>query len=229
MNLKDKVQQIDELNYPSYQDLMQKSNAKKSFTRFNEEGLIINSAIYNNNNTMLWMKYLYQGDSIWINETIEVANKVEHPQAYWLYQLDKNGAQKSITSILIDSSVNFHIDLEVNSDGNATNIAYSQQKHPAHVPCQITKTYDAQGQIKEELSYHYDDIRKRCREQATQSLFKVNEQGDIIREIITTYDGRKRNHSYTYTYDKKGNWTQRLHYLGDDVQEVIIREFTYYD
>lgn len=228
MNLKGAIQQIDEITYPTYQDLQQKHNAQKKFTRFKSNGLISSSGIYKSKQNILWMKYLYKGDSIWINEVMEIANRTEHPQAYWLYKVDENGHQKSITSILLDSSINFHIDLTLNSDGNATNILYSQQKYPNHVPCQIKKIYNSQGGIKEELTYTYDDIRKQCQESPTRSVFKLNEQGDIVREIITTYDGRTRNHSYNYTYDKQGNWTQRLHYLGDDAQEVIIRKITYY-
>lgn len=230
MNLKGKIQQIDELKYATYADLRQKNASKKNLTRFKKNGLISSSGIYRANNNMLWMKYHYSLDldSIWIREVIEIGGKNEQPQAYWLYLLDEKGAQINITSILIDSSINFHIDLAVNNDGNATEIIYSQQKYPNNIPCRITKIYDEKGRIKEELTYRYDEIRKKCEDHPTTSVFKLNEQGDIIEEVLTTYDGRKRNHSYHYDYDDKGNWIQRVHYTRGAVMDIMVRKFTYY-
>lgn len=230
MNLKDQIQQIDELTYASYVDLRQQNSTKKSLTRFKKNGLISSSGIYRSDNSMLWMKYIYSEnlDSIWINEVIEIGNRNEHPQAYWVYELDKNGAQTAITSILIDSSINFHIDLTTNKDGNATEITYSKQRSPNRIPCRISKVYDEKGYIKEELTYRYDEIRKKCAEHPTTSIFKVNENGDIVRESLTTYDGRKRSHSYHYDYDDKGNWIQRTHYTGGTVMDIVVRKLTYY-
>lgn len=228
MYLNGRVQQIDELKYPSYQDLQRKQNAQKSFTRFTTDGLIAKSGIYMGANDILWMKYEYKNDSVWIVESREINSKNDYPQAYWLYQLDAYGAQKSITSILIDSSINFHIDMEVNDAGEATEIVYSQQKHPAHVPCKINKVYNEDGTIKEEFSYRYNDILEQCAEKPTHSVFKINKYGHVERENMVTYDGRKRVFSYQYQYDEQGNWIQRIHYTGDNAGEVILRELTYY-
>ncbi|WMX13804.1 MULTISPECIES: hypothetical protein [unclassified Aureispira] len=228
MNLKGQIQQIDEVKYPTFRDLQLKQNGKKSFIRFTPKGLINKSAIYMGPNDILWMKYSYKGDSVWIDEVRELYSKHEQPQAYWLYKLAPNGIQKSITSILIDSSINFHIDLETNTAGNTTEIVYSQQKHPTHVPCKIQKVYDDNGHIQEEFSYHYNNILEKCHETPTHSTFKVNEHGDIIREKMVTYEGRKRTYAYHYEYDSIGNWIQRIHYTGNDVGEVITRSYTYY-
>jgi hypothetical protein len=228
MNLNERVQQIDELKYTSYQDFQKKQNAEASFTRFNIDGLILKSGIYIRANDILWMKYEYKSDSVWIVESREINSKNNYPQAYWLYKLDPYGAQKSITSILIDSSINFHIDMEVNDVGNATEIVYSQQKHPTHVPCKISKIYDEKGLIKEEFSYRYNEVLEQCAEKPTHSVFKINEHGHVEREEMVTYDGRKRTYFYQYEYDAQGNWTQRIHYAGNDVVEVVLRELTYY-
>lgn len=228
MHLHGRVQQIDELKYSTYQDLQQKRSAQKNFTRFTTDGLISKSGIYMGANDILWMKYNYKGDSIWIVESREINSKNDYPQAYWLYKVDPSGAQRAITSILIDSSINFHIDMEVNESGNATKIIYSQQKHPSHLPCKINKVYDENGFIKEEFSYRYNDILEQCDEKPTHSTFKINKHGHIERENMTTYDGRKRVYSYHYEYDEQGNWIQRIHYTGDDAGEVILRELTYY-
>lgn len=228
MELSGRIQQIDELKYPSFRDFQQKRNAQKSFTRFTTEGLISKSGIYMGENDILWMKYEYKGDSVWIVESREINSKNDFPQSYWLYKIDPYGVQQSITSILIDSSINFHIDTEVNEDGKVTEIVYSQQKHPTHVPCKISKVYKEDGTIKEEFSYRYNNILEQCDETPSHSVFKTNKYGHVERENMTTFDGRKRVYSYQYEYDDQGNWTQRIHYIGEDSGEVILREFTYY-
>jgi hypothetical protein len=228
MNLNGRVQQIDELKYPTFQDFQQKQNAKKSFTRFTTDGLISKSGIYMGANDILWMKYEYKGDSVWIVESREINSKNDYPQSYWLYKVDSYGAQRSITSILIDSSINFHIETEVNKAGNVTEIVYRQQKHPEHVPCKISKVYNENGTIKEEFSYRYNNILEECDETPTHSIFKTNKQGHIERENMTIYNGRARVYSYQYEYDKQGNWTQRNQYIEQDAGAFILRELTYY-
>jgi hypothetical protein len=228
MTLNGRVQQIDELKYPTYQDLQKKQNAQKSFTRFSIEGLISKSGTYMGPKDILWMKYEYKSDSVWIVESREINNKNDYPQAYWLYKINPYGAQQSITSILIDSSINFYIDMEVNQAGNATEIIYSQQKYPAQVPCKISKVYDENGVIKEEFSYRYNNIIEQCAEKPNHSIFKVNKYGHIEQEKMVTYDGRNRTYSYQYEYDEQGNWTQRIHYTGIDAGAVTLRELTYY-
>lgn len=228
LNLKGRIQQIDELKYPTFQDFKQKQNAQKSFTRFTTSGLISKSGIYMGPNDILWMKYEYKGDSVWIVESREINSKNDYPQAYWLYKVNPYGGQESITSILIDSSINFHIDTEINEVGKVTEIVYSQQKHPTHVPCRITKVYNEDGTIKEEFSYRYNDVLEKCYETPTHSIFKNNEYGHIEQENMTTFDGRNRIYSYQYEYDEQNNWTQRIHYTGNESGEIIVRELTYY-
>jgi hypothetical protein len=228
MELSGRIQQIDEFKYPTFLDFQQKKNAQKSFTRFTTKGLISKSGIYMGPNDILWMKYEYKGDSVWIVESREINNKNNYPQAYWLYKINPYGVQESITSILMDSSINFHIDTEVNSDGKVTEILYSQQKHPAHVPCKISKFYKEDGSIKEEFSYRYNEISEECDENPTHSIFKTNQYGHVEKEDMTTYDGRKYVYFYQYEYDEQSNWTQRIHYVGENSGEIIVREFTYY-
>jgi len=118
--------------------------------------------------------------------------------------------------------------MEVNEAGNATEIVYSQQKHPRHLPCKISKVYDKNGAIKEEFSYRYNNILEHCDKKPTHSIFKNNKYGHIKRENMTTHDGRERVYSYQYEYDEQGNWTQRIHYTGEDSGEIILRTLTYY-
>jgi len=229
MNLSGRVQQIDELKYPTFRDFQQKQNVQKSFTRFTRDGLISKSGIYMGPSDILWMKYEYKSDSVWIVESREINSKNNYPQSYWLYKVDPYGIQQSITSILIDSSINFHIEMEMNEAGNATEIIYSQQKHPAHVPCRISKVYNENETLKETFSYRYNNILEQCDEHPTHSIFKNNKYGHIKQENMTTYDGRERVYSYQYEYDTLGNWTQRIHYTGEDAGEMTLRELTYYN
>lgn len=228
MNLKNKIQQIDEVRYATYQDLIDKKEGEKSFIRFNTKGLITKNATYMNKGQIHWLKYIYNKDSVWIREVRELANNSEHPQVYWLYKVNEQGAQYAVTSYLLDSSVNFHIDLELNNDGNPTEINYSQQRYPAYVPCRISNIYGEDGLLKEVYSYQYNDSTKKCFEEGTLSKLSLNSYGDLEREVIYQPDGQRKVHSYKYKYDSLGNWTEKQHYYGDFAEEVIFRSFTYY-
>jgi len=230
MNLKGKIKQIDVLKYPTYQDLRENQNGQKGFIRFNKKGLIVKSATFVKENLIHWMKYQYKGDSVWIDESKEIANRTDNMQAHWLYKINEQGVQVAITAYFIDSTVNYHIDAEIDADGKTTEIAYSQQRYPERMPCHISKVYDDKGNLKEELTYHYNEITKTCEKTPIRSIFTVNEHGDIIREIIHMKDGRKRTpHSYQLNYDENGNWIEKIHYTGDYTNEVIIRKFTYFE
>lgn len=229
MNLKGSVKQIDLKKYYSYQDLLQKLPPEKSFIRFNEKGLITQNAVFVAEGKIHWTRYDYREDSVYLVESTELANKGERKQSYWWYTLDARGAQTAVTSVLLDSSVNFHIDMILNEDGNPTEIIYSQQIYPTYMPCRIVKTYDKNGKIKEELAYLYNETTRQCNEDnPNKTVFKLNEQGDIEREIVHFANGTKQTHSYQYKYDEKGNWTEKLHYNGDIAEDVIFRNFTYY-
>jgi hypothetical protein len=229
MNLKGRIKQIDLLKYPTYEDLRKNKNAQKSFIRFTDNGLIIKSATFIKSNLIHWMKYQYYGNSVWIDESKELDNKVNQIQAHWLYKINDQGAQVEVTAYFIDSTINYHIDAEIDADGKTTEITYSQQRYPDRIPCRISKIYDDNRNLKEELSYRYNKITRTCEKTPTRSTFTVNEQGDIVREVIHTKDGRKRPpHSYKLNYDKKDNWIEKIHYTGDYTNEVIIRKFTYF-
>lgn len=228
MNLKGNIKQIDIKKYATYEALLQKLEPEKSFVRFDENGLITQNATFLKNEQIHWIRYDYREDSVYLKEVRTLANKTEHPQAYWWYKLDERGAQIAITSILLDSSINFHIDMETNEDGNATEIIYSKQRYPTYMPCRVTKIYDENGKIKEELTYPYSEITRKCEEQANRTVFKLNQQGDVERETTTFSNGQKQVHSYQYQYDEQGNWTQKIHYAGDIAEDVVFRTFSYY-
>lgn len=230
MNLKQSVKQIDIITYNTYEDLMKKQNALKSLIRFNEQGLISKSARFAANGQTNWSKYTYSNDSVWVVESIESNRNLEAPQNYWLYKINDQGAQLSITSILIDSSINFHIDMDINAQGTANAVYYSQQRNPSYVPCTIEKEYNEQQQLIIERTYSYDPTTQDCATTFKHSKFTYNEQGDVLREVMYDVNDQKiGSHSYKYTYDDTGNWTQRLHYAGDTPQEVIMRTFSYFD
>lgn len=228
MNLKEQVLQIDEISYKSYQDFFEKKNGEKSFTRFDKKGLITKNARYMSHGQIYWLKFLYKSDSVWIDEVLEVGNNNEQPQNYWLYKINDLGQQYAVTSYLIDSSVNFHIDLKFNSAGNVTHINYSQQRYPTHVPCQIIKLYDKEGILKEEHSYLYDENTQTCAEKYTRSIITLNKQGDLEREILYYPNGQKEINSYKYIYDEKENWIQKQRFSGDYPEEVFSRALSYF-
>ena len=229
LNLKGKVRQIDEIYYPTYQDLQRKENGEKRFIRFNEQGLITKHATFMRAGQIHWMKYHYNSDSVWIDEIREAGDKSEHPQKYWLYKINEQGAQYAITCILIDSSINFHTDLELDADNRITEISYSQKREPERYPCSVTKTYDEAGRLKEELTYQYDKITKKCSDSPFRSVFTVNEQGDIEREVVYDPSGKKMVvNSFQFNYNKEGNWFQKVHIVGDRATDVTVRKFTYY-
>ncbi len=229
MNLKGLVRQVDETKFNNYKDFQKNLNPQKSFIRFDEEGFITKRAQFLLNNQIQWSFYNYMGDSVWIKDIRETANHQEHIMNYMLYKTDDRGAQTAVTSILLDSSINYHIEMQTNSDGNATDIVYSKVKHPLYFPCRIIKKYNALGQSTEELTYNHNKSTGLCEEHPVKSIFKMNEQGDVLRQKI--YIKNEKNattNSWEYKYDSEGNWIYKLHYEGDTPKEVLIRELSYF-
>lgn len=73
------------------------------------------------------------------------------------------------------------------------------------------ETYDSRGRLTKKIVYKYDD--------------KGNETS------IETFDGAGKpieKKEYTYTFDDKGNWVERVEYVNHFPRVFIEREITYY-
>ena len=73
-------------------------------------------------------------------------------------------------------------------------------------------------------------LSQKCYQNPVRSIFKLDEQLEIIREVVYNKEGEKQKViSSDYKYDNKGNWIYKLQYIGDHPEEVIMRKITYFD
>lgn len=229
LHIKGKVKQLEEWNYNSYTAFMNEKHHTRQTSWFSEQGLLTKGLFYKTNNKLLWTHYTYQLDSVWVRRTLQVNSGAEQTQNYWLYELNAQGQQQKLTSLLLDTSVFYKITVDFNAQHLPQKLVYSDKVNPTIVPCTIHRTYNEQMKIQEELVYVYDKANEQCHPNPTTSTYTYNEQGDIEREKIVYYNGSKKTYSYQYRYDQTGNWVHRLHYQGDDVIKATKRTFLYYE
>ena len=229
MNLKGSVREISSKKYSSYQNFQANLPTHEHSTRFTKQGLISRIVEQLSNNQRRWSNYNYSNDSLWIAVTLETGTNKYQPQTYWLYTLGERGVQRSVSSILLDSSINFRTDIVNSPFGLATEVNYSLVKYPDRTACKIIKKYDADNCIEEEQYFGHQAQSNRCDPRAIRSVFEVNKQRDVVREQV--YDQNKqlkRIISYRYEYDPQENWTHKTKYIGDVSQEVETRVINYY-
>ncbi|MGH1335221.1 MAG: hypothetical protein ACRBFS_03770 [Aureispira sp.] len=229
LHLNGKVKQFEEWTYSSYATFTNEQHNNRQTNWFSKEGFLNKGLFYQTDNQLRWTHYTYQSDSIWVRRTLQVDGGAEQNQNYWLYELNAQGQQKKLTSLLLDTSVFYRINVDFNEQQLPKTLIYSEKIDPTIVPCEVHRTYTEQGKVQEELVYVYDKANAQCSTQPTTSTYTYNEQGDIEREKVIYYNGKEEIYSYQYRYDQAGNWTNRLHYAGDKVIEVTKRQFFYYE
>lgn len=229
LHLQDKVQQFEQWNYSSYNAFNNDQHASRQVNWFSNQGLLEKGVFYESNHRLRWTHYTYHADSVWIRRTLQIDGREEQNQNYWLYELNKYGQQKTLTSLLLDTSVFYKINISFNEQQLPTTLDYSDKKNPNIIPCQAQRSYNEQLQLIQEKVYVYDKANQQCSPQPTISTYTYNEQGHILREKTVYFNGTEEIYSYQYQYDDKGNWTTRIHYKGDEVVEATKRKFTYYD
>lgn len=228
LQLNGNVQQVEEWNYSSYNAFNNNQHASRQTNWFSDQGMLTKGVFYENNNRLHWTHYTYSADSVWIRRTLQVDGGIEQNQNYWLYQLNEYGQQKTLTSLLLDSSVFYKINVSFNEQQLPVTLDYSDKKNPAIIPCQTQKSYNEQQQIVQETMYVYDKANQQCSPTPTVYTYRYNEQGHVLREKIVYFNGTEESYSYQYQYDDQGNWTTRIHYKGDEVVEATKRAFVYY-
>lgn len=230
LNLRGRVQLYEEWSYGSYDAFKVNNFNRHTVTRFTPQGQVQKEGYYTNKpGYMYWRTFTYTPGRVWIKEILEINSSNPQPQQYWEYELDDRGEQRVVRSFLIDSSLNYQIEFELNSDYLPTAIEYSEVRSPQLHPCKILRTYDEQKRLATEEIYVYNTDMNQCYDKPSRSKFTYNEEGDVQREILNLYTGGSPQYlSYQYLYDSVGNWTQRLTYTGDDVTSVTKRSFLYH-
>lgn len=83
-----------------------------------------------------------------------------------------------------------------------------------------TFSYDKKGNMIEERHYGSDD------ELRWKWVYQYNNKGDVIREEHFDYeDAEKTIRTYTYKYDRKGNWVHKTELYESDEDDEDIAEF----
>ena len=227
--LRGQVQLLEEWIYQGYPNYQRKNPSSHMVSWYSTSGFLEKIGYYSHKpEEMYWSTFYYKEDSIWIRNTLETNGGEGTPQTYLLYLLNEQGEQESILSFYLDSSLNYRADVTYNPQNLPTNVVYSQVTQPTKVPCRVEKTYDEQGRLKEERIYIHKGNSLECEELPNHSTFTYNEHNDVDREVLRLYNGVREVHSNRYLYDSIGNWTQRIHYRGDQVMDITERSFRYY-
>ena len=133
--LKGKVQQLEEWNYSSYAAFNNNQHASRQINWFSNQGMLDKGVFYESNNQLRWTHYTYSVDSVWIRRTLQVDGGVEQNQNYWLYELNEYGQQKTLTSLLLDTSVFYKINISFNEEQLPITLDYTNKKNAYFLLC----------------------------------------------------------------------------------------------
>jgi hypothetical protein len=86
--------------------------------------------------------------------------------------------------------------------------------------------YNEGGKISKETLYK--DDRGRIREWEN-TLYDYNENGDKIKEVVKSTKFDPSHYTFSYEYDKVGNWTSRTKFFQGEPSEIVERTITYYN
>jgi hypothetical protein len=94
---------------------------------------------------------------------------------------------------------------------------------------QIQRAFDVKGNLTERAVYHSYGKRKRL---SVKFNFTYDQNDNITKEIeirfnengVRSYDEK----GFTYKYDLKGNWVERIEYENNLPKEIQLRELNYY-
>jgi len=229
MNLKGKVKQINKKVYNSYQDLMQKRDGNKVIMRFDSAGLMKDHASYLPSGQVHWLKYSYMNDSVLVEEFRELQNGNEVWQGSWVYELTADGFQQKEERILVSGEVGYIRESSRSNNGKTVTMEYSQQRYPDRMPCKVIQFYNEKDWLVKEKLFVYNTKKENCEETPIVFIKKNNEKGHLIREKNLGKAGKVIAQTvYKYKYDDKGNWTERMTYINDQVTHVVFRKLTYY-
>ena len=97
-------------------------------------------------------------------------------------------------------------------------------------------SFDSENNFLSRYSYTYDSIGNKIEnsrystegnlDKKINYIYDVNK--NLIEEIQIAGDGSKQNYYYTYLFDKKGNWIQKISFKGKIADSFVSREIGYY-
>lgn len=220
------------------------SKARHSFTRFNQDGLLMEEIKYSSDNSIRSLK-LYEYD--------ENENKIEEREYY-------NSGNLRFKSIYIYSNEGRNVEVkywnyQYNGDyvSNVKTLKHNNNGNLIefiHVSKKIIYKYDDRNNLIEELSFHpndslfskitymygkfganemivnnSDDTSRNGR-----TLFKRDSHGNIIEVVRYDVDGKLGiNTTNVFEYDKRGNIIKYIEYQDGAPRFMSITKYKYFD
>jgi len=163
--------------------------------------------------------YVYDNNGI-ISETIGCNSSP--PCYYSIYEINEVENSVLIKSLERNSSEL----LKYDTSGNWIEKSDYENGVMSH---QIQRAFDVKGNLTERAAYYSDGKRKRL---TVKFNFTYDQNDNITKEIeirfnengVRSYDEK----SFTYKYDLKGNWVERIEYENNLPKEIQLRELNYY-
>lgn len=163
--------------------------------------------------------YVYDNNGI-ISETTRCI--FGPPCSYSIYEINEVENSVLIKSLIRNSSELVKYD----SSGNW--IEKSDYKN-GMMSFQIQRAFDVKGNLTQRAAYYSDSKRKRL---DIKFNFIYDQNDNITKEIVIRFNenGVKSydEKGFTYKYDLKGNWIERIEYENNLPKEIQLRELNYY-
>lgn len=251
--LKGKVKSVREITYQAIGnqdtlvkgDIVMAEDIPNYYITYNEFGNTLDMFSYDNSNELLFRwHYTYDKDNqtlsaIYMDKYNEVLDSTYYvyddkgnEKEYYHYDADGNLCYKMLQSydrkgncmeqksinvenlIIRDTKCKYkgkNLVEDASYDGDNHLIMYSKY------------TYDKHNNLKTQAIYNADSSIN------TQGFYDYNENQDIIRSVTKVPQTPDVEYTYKYTYDKKGNWTQKITSLNGEVILLTIRQIEYYN
>lgn len=222
----------------------------------NGEILSIEKYNYNNENKIIeknyvmgdisyLSKYIYDKNGNNIEETIYTNGKIEIKN---INKFDKNKnlidhRLYNYEGVLKDKTLSKfnELNLEIETEEysfNGTSCVFTNKKsneYDENGNLIEQKYYDEKGNLEFIYKYVYDENNNEIENIFTKdNTIKKNKRtidkfGNCIEGIEYHNDIQKNKFKNTFSYDKKGNWTQRIHLNEDIVNSIVERKIEYYN
>jgi len=251
-NLKGKVKSVRETSYKAIDRFgeIQKGDIIDEFSLFsnyyvlyNNRGNILTEIEYDldgsidNKSTYSYDKNNRVLEIIWLNN--------DGSQDRWISKYDEHGYLVEDKWYEDDGSL--YLKYQYVNDNNGNILSTSCYAADGTLKSKFIKKYDQKNNLLEHKEYNslgeiileqqnrYDKSGNRIEkiykrsDFYNMSLSSYDDKNNVIEEIDYSSDGKvKEKRTYSYEYDKKNNWTTKIHYRNGNPLYIIEREIMYY-
>lgn len=219
----------------------------KNVTSYDHENYVVSKSSYSGDN-ILDQKSVYTYDDLGHVVEVNAFNANDQVNNRHTYEYDGEGRTVLECSYFADSTYEWKRSYRYNDRGQV--VMMHRDDADSRFDCTYVYKYNDNHQLEEEIVkdadrifnkryvYSYDKRGNRTMEESYNSRAKLysriaymyNKKGDKI-SMNELYLGHEKNdgYSYTYVYDKEGNWTRRVEYYNDTPKFLVVREIEYHN